>query len=117
MECAMKYAMLFAAAFALAAMASAPAAAETRERFATRVSYADLNLGSRAGADAMLNRIEWAAREGCEARSGRMSLGDLAFQRACVRGSMDRAVTYLGNPLVTARYIERGGRTGTITIS
>jgi UrcA family protein len=116
MESAMKNAMLFAAAaLAFAAMASTPAAAE--ERFATRVSYADLNLDNRAGADAMLNRIEQAARRGCEAKSGRMTLGDLAIQRACVRGSTDRAVTYLGHPQVTARYVARGGRTGTVTIS
>jgi UrcA family protein len=110
--------MLFAAAaFAFAAMASAPAAAQTEERFATRVSYADLNLDNRAGADAMLNRIEWAAREGCEARSGRMTLIDFSRQRTCVRGSVDRAVTYLGHPRVTALHIERGGRTGAILIS
>ena len=112
----MKHTLLFAAAaLAFAAMASTPAAAE--ERFANRVSYADLNLNSTAGADAMLNRIELAALQGCEARSGRMTLSDRAIQRACVRGSMDGAVTYLGNPLVTARHVARGGRTGTVTIS
>lgn len=112
----MKHALLVAAAaFAFAAMASTPAAAQ--ERFANPVSYADLNLDNRAGADAMLNRIESAARQGCQARSGRMTLIDRAVQRSCVAGSMDGAVTYLGHPVVTARYIQRGGRTGTITIS
>lgn len=112
----MKPVILFAAAAcAFAAMASTPALAE--ERFAARVSYADLNLDNRAGANAMLNRIEGAARRGCEARTGPMTLNDRAVQRSCVAGSMDGAVTYLGHPLVTALYRERGGRTGTITIS
>lgn len=113
----MKHSLLFvAAAFAFAAMASTPAAAE-EDRFATRVSYADLNLNTRAGANAMLNRIEDAAFNGCEARSGRMTLRARAIQRSCVAGSTDRAVTYLGHPLVTAIHIERGGRTGSVTIS
>lgn len=114
----MKHTMLIAAAaFAAAAMASAPAAARTTERFATPVGYADLNLGNRAGADVMINRIESAARDGCGARFGRISLREHLLLRACVRGSADRAVTHLGHPLVTARYIERGGRPGMVTVA
>ena len=114
----MKHSLLIAAAaFAAAAMASAPAAAQSYERFATPVSYADLNLDSRAGADVMINRIESAARDGCGARFGRITLHEHLMLRECVRGSSDRAVTYLGRPLVTERYIERGGRPGSVTVA
>lgn len=114
----MKHTLLFAAAaVAFAAMASAPAAAQPLERFATPVSYADLNLNNRAGADVMLNRIQSAARDGCGERFGRVTLKEYLMRRECVQGSMDRAVTYLGHPLVTARHIERGGRPGTVEIA
>lgn len=114
----MKHSILAAAAvFAVAAMVSTPASARPLERFATPVSYADLNLDNRAGADVMISRIESAAREGCGARFGRIGLREHLSLRACMRGSADRAVTHLGHPLVTALYIERDGRPGTVTVA
>jgi UrcA family protein len=115
----MRSPFLLAAAcgLAFAAMAATPALARTEARFAAPASAADLNLGAAAGADALLNRIESAAREGCGHSYGRMELREYFVRRQCVRGAMDRAVTRLGNRLVTQRYIERGGRPGSVVIA
>ncbi len=66
------------------------------------VEYADLNLGSRAGAREMLMRIDDAARRACGDNVDLRSLERRAQFQSCKTGTVARAVRALGAPLVTA---------------
>jgi UrcA family protein len=81
--------------------ALARAAAPDSDQVSIRVSYADLNLDSRAGAEALLRRVGQAAESVCGSRPSD-HLDDLMIYRACVRSVADRAVANLGHPLVSA---------------
>ncbi len=81
--------------------ALARAAAPDSDQVSIKVSYADLNLDSRAGAEALLRRVGQAAESVCGSRPSD-HLDDLMIYRACVRGVADRAVANLGHPLVSA---------------
>ena len=83
---------------------AAPATAETREQ---RVSYADLDVSSDAGADALLRRVRRAAEHVCGYRSAQRFLRERAEARACVIDSTNRAVVAVGHPVVTARHEQR----------
>lgn len=73
-----------------------------------RVPYADLNLANPAGAEALLGRIDAAARAVCDPGDTRqLVLHRLA--QTCERDAVERAVADLGQPLVVARYQERIG--------
>ena len=93
---------------ALAAVMSVGAAVNATPAFATdsdtvsvKVRYGDLNLGTEAGAKAMLQRLRHAAKVICGPDS--YDPMTLAFVYApCVRETTDRAVARFGNPLVTA---------------
>ena len=108
--------MLMAAA-AMSIALAAPAAAQTRDRFASRIAYADLNLTGTAGADAMLGRIRSAAAEACGDRMGRMTLSEHRRIRACSNAFAQKAVIRLENPVVAQRYLERGGRLPAVTVA
>lgn len=86
---------------------AAAASAETSngaEARSVHVSYADLNLGSEAGARAMYTRLSGAAHRACGDSSGRMSITEAREIRECVSGALDRAVAALDQPTVTALY-------------
>ena len=91
-----------ASAIALSFAAVAPAAAA--ERAAERVGYADLNLESRAGAEAMLDRIQRAVERVCGKRSGKLALAFRMRIERCVNAEMADEVADLGNANVTALY-------------
>lgn len=80
---------LVVAAVFFAAAAIAPAA-QARE---TRISYADLNLSSQAGAQAFEARVRHAARRVCGDGVGRVSLREATQIHACKRDFIDRAMT------------------------
>jgi len=109
--------MLLIAAAASMTLA-APAAAQTHgDRFHSDVAYADLNLDSSSGADAMINRLRNGAREACGARMGRMSLSEHRAIRACSGAFVQKGVVRLAHPAVSRRYLERGGRLPAVTVA
>lgn len=73
-----------------------------------RVAYNDLDLGSDAGAQAMLTRIRRAAVEVCRAQV-QADAGVDAAQKfdACRRKTVAQAVKQLGAPSVLAAYEAR----------
>jgi len=91
------------AALGLAA-SSLPAAARSpsgSEQASERISYSDLNLASEAGARAMLSRINRAAKSVCGLDTDDELDGRQEYFR-CIHATVDRAVTTLQSPLVTA---------------
>lgn len=101
----MQRSILFALAssFALAAGALAPAAAAERQ-----VSYSDLDLSSREGADAALSRIRHAARDECDFNDQRIvPIKQYTRIRACMADYSARAIEASGNSNLQERYAER----------
>ncbi|MFM9864968.1 MAG: UrcA family protein [Micropepsaceae bacterium] len=101
---------LFAAALTLAAFAAlAPAKASNvsgGDVPSLDVTYSDLNLGNRAGAETLLRRIRSAASEVCGG-DPRRSFRDLRVKqqyRSCVRTAVDDAVRQVNAPMLTAVY-------------
>ena len=88
-------------------MALAPASAATGVRSAERVSYADLNLDNRAGAQIMLRRIRQAAGYVCGDSFGRLSLREHLAIRRCSRAATEQAVRDVGNANLMALYYGR----------
>jgi UrcA family protein len=77
------------------------AAAQNTETVSVKVSFADLNLSTEAGAKIMLQRIRNAAKEVCGTESDDPI--DRMFEYLpCVNGTTDRAVARFHNPIVTA---------------
>ena len=71
-----------------------------------RVSYADLNLGSGAGAKALLARIHSAAQNVCGPAPATLEPG--TGYAACVKSAESSAVGQVGNPLLTAAFQRQG---------
>jgi UrcA family protein len=108
--------IIIAAAASL--MFAAPAAAQIQgDRYRSEIAYADLDLASAAGADAMIDRLNSAAREACDARMGRMSIAEHRNIRACSTTFVQKGVVRLSNASVSQRYIERGGRLPAVTVA
>lgn len=55
------------------------------------VSYADLNLDSQSGVDALTARVRSAARKVCGVNMHQVSLEEFQLTRACFRESFDAA--------------------------
>lgn len=94
---------------AIAAASMLIASAANAEPYQARIVYGDLDLSSTDGADTLLERINAAAREVCEASPARVSLQEFSASRACVRDFMERALGQLDHPKVGARFAERTG--------
>ena len=77
------------------------AAAQTTETASVKVSFADLNLSSEAGAKVMLQRIRNAAEKVCGIESDD-PIDQLYEYRPCVKTTTNRAVANFHNPIVTA---------------
>ena len=97
------------AAFAVVGLIATaqPAAARTSESSddtaSVTVHYADLNLNSEAGAKVMLRRIRNAAEEICGSELSMVEQWSLGrAYPACATPIVDRAVTQLNSPFVTA---------------
>jgi len=101
--------LALASAAAVAFMAVAPASAATLDR-AKNLSYAELDLDNRAGAEALLRRIEAAAEDMCGERAGPMPLAQRAAIRRCVREKEERAVAEVGHAGVSALFYNRSPR-------
>jgi UrcA family protein len=91
----------------LAAAASlscaAPVLAQTLDTVpSVTVKFADLNIGSRAGAWVLLKRIEAAANTACGGAPDIRLLDQLARFEACRRSAVARAVAAVDSPMLTA---------------
>lgn len=73
----------------------------------TSISYADLNLASRAGAEEMLYRLQIAARQVCDDFAGPRPLSERTHIQDCVDVALNAAVRDLHHPTVTALYNTR----------
>jgi UrcA family protein len=85
---------------AYAAPANAVAADDSS--VSTRIEVGELDLHHELGAKVALRRIQFAAEDICGGKSNSRFPAELAPYRACVRAAVDRTVTSLGSPLVTA---------------
>lgn len=103
--------VLAAAAFSLSAMA--PAAAAELQRAPQRVAYADLDLNDQRGAEALLGRIEFAARAQCGDRHGQMTLAERNAIRRCMNAKVERGVEQINNVNLSALY---SGRRGIVSV-
>ncbi|MGA0601988.1 UrcA family protein [Caulobacter sp. KR2-114] len=75
---------------------------ETNDNVMVRVSVADLNLDTTAGARTALHRLTVAAREVCSPEPAVTELVRWDRYKTCVRGKVDQAVAELGAPGVAA---------------
>jgi UrcA family protein len=73
--------------------------AETRKK---TVSYADLNLGSKAGQESMVRRIKAAGKEVCSPQPAKLT--NSKDYKNCYDGAMSGALADLGNDDVSAMY-------------
>ena len=94
---------------ALLALASAAASAnpgDTEDVQSESVNYADLNLGTVAGATVLYGRIERAARLVCGPESEMSRHGQW---KTCLRIAIAAAVAGVNSPLLTAIHDSRWG--------
>jgi UrcA family protein len=75
-----------------------------------KVSYADLNLSSTAGASALYGRIKSAAKRACGYEGS--SLTDIRLWKRCVHEAVDDAVGRVNSPLLTQVHT---GKSPTVT--
>lgn len=69
------------------------------------VSYADLDLSHKAGAERLYTRIKSAAREVCEPQQTRVLTAGPQYQR-CVNEAIGRAIADVNAPVLAAIYRE-----------
>ena len=81
-----------------------------------KVSYADLNLSSTQGAEALYHRIKSAAGEVCYPREER-NLALMANRRACIQKAISDAVTHVGSPTLIAVYNTHEGRSQPLQVA
>jgi UrcA family protein len=99
--------LLTAPVLGLAAAATlacaAPVLAQTSDTVpSVRVNYGDLNIGSPAGAQVLLKRLEAAANTACGGAPDIRELDRRASFEACRRAALAGAVTAVASPLLTA---------------
>jgi UrcA family protein len=99
--------LLIAPALCLAAAATlscaAPAGAQISDAVPrASVKYDDLNIGSRAGTQALLKRIETAANTVCGGAPDIRQLSQLPSFEACRRSAIARAVVAVDSPMLAA---------------
>jgi UrcA family protein len=101
-----------AAALAMLAIVAGNPPVQAAEPLIHVVTYADLDLNSRAGAEVLYVRLQSAARQVCSPFES-WELSRHVAWRACVDRSLASAITHLNKPLVTALQSRsvNGGRT------
>lgn len=98
--------LAIASALAISFFAVAPASAETGSSGA-RVNFQELNLDNEAGAETLLRRIRYAARQACGARNGPMDLDERAAIRRCVRDAIEQGVSDVNRAELSALHSRR----------
>lgn len=68
-----------------------------------QVNFGDLNLNSAAGAEFLYRRIRWGAEIVCRNLDGR-EISKQASHERCEKEAIERAVTEVGHPRLTAYY-------------
>jgi UrcA family protein len=88
----------------LAAITTEIAAAETPPQTTEAVTYGDLDLATTEGAQALLKRIDLAAKRICGPEPSHSPLEPraAAYYRDCVTASADAAVARVGSPVMQA---------------
>jgi UrcA family protein len=82
---------------------AAPVLAQTSDTVpSVSVKYGDLNIGSPAGAQVLLKRIEAAANTACGGAPDVRQLHQLASFEACRKSAVARAMVAVGSPMLTA---------------
>ncbi len=81
------------------------------ETLSVKVSYADLNLDSVAGATALYSRIKWAARQVCSSNAGGTPIDRYRGWKQCFDGSVSDAVAKVNSPLLTAMHSSKADPT------
>ena len=90
---------------------AAPVLAQTPDPVpSVTVKYGDLDVGSRTGAQVLLQRIEAAANTACGGEPDIRRLDQLATFEACRRSAVARAVAAIDSPMLTA--MAHGGSPG-----
>lgn len=84
----------------LSGSTSPGATAATDQARSVAVSYADLDLSKRAGAETLYRRIRKAARAVCE--PGSLSPGRMGVWRDCIEEAVANAVVSINRPTLTA---------------
>jgi UrcA family protein len=80
-----------------------PAVAQTSDTVpSVTVKYGDLNIGSRAGAQVLLKRIDAAANIACGGEPDIRELNRVASFETCRRSAVARAVVAANSPMLTA---------------
>jgi UrcA family protein len=74
------------------------------------VSYADLNLKSSAGVEALYTRLKKAAYEVCQIPTGTHQIRIESELKACKADAIDRAVQQTNLPSLTALHQSKTGR-------
>ena len=77
-----------------------------REIRQQKVSYADLDLRTEAGARTLLGRIAGAAKMVCSPMPAPPALTEQADYKTCLRDAQDGAVAQLGDARVSALYAQ-----------
>ncbi len=75
------------------------------------VSYADLNLASAAGANALYQRIRGAAHKVCTLDNESPYEVQGLAKRKCIVGAIDQAIMKVNSPVLVAMYKAKSGRT------
>jgi UrcA family protein len=91
------------AACAVVLSALSATAGETA-RSGIPVSYKDLDLSQRTGAQVLIGRLEAAASKACGEAPYIGDLKGLTVYRNCVKDAMDRAIAKVDQPVVSALY-------------
>ena len=82
------------------------------------VKFADLNLDTPGGVEALYTRIHAAALRVCEQPGVQLAVVQLAATRACMRKAESEAIGRVNAPLLTAFYQKKtGSQPQTITAS
>ena len=98
------------AAVVIAALVSGSVLANPPADPSKTVSYADLNLKSSAGVEALYKRIKKAAYEVCQIPTGTHQIRIESELKACKADSVDRAIQQTNLPTLTALHQSKTGR-------
>jgi UrcA family protein len=94
------------------------AAREPSEVPSRKVSYADLNLSTLAGATTLYRRIQQAARSVCGTDDGGRSIGPHLQWRKCYESAIADAIAKVNSPMLTAVHDDKtSGRKGATLLS
>jgi UrcA family protein len=89
-------------ALAVGPGATSAFAASPDDPISVKVSIADLNMASEAGARTALARIQYAADRACGGDVSDQTLGEQMQFRSCARQAVERTIASINQPALTA---------------